>query len=814
MENQCYAPSTNISRAPSSSSLHQRVLVHRPVYNQPKFDEGYEITIWQEKTFRERLSSARNKLTCSKDALRRFFLLRFPFIGILKKYSKDFIAGDIIAGITVAIMHIPQGMAYSLLASLPPVYGLYVSFFPVIFYFFFGTSRHISIGTFAVVCLMIGSSVDRLTHDFQPPLFNSTNSDDNVTDIARKAEYEQLLIEEKASIAMQLSLITGCVQLAMGFLQLGFLTIYLSDPLVSGFTTGAAMHVFTSQVSHIFGIKVEKYSGALRLIYTYIDLFAKILETNLAALVMSCVCIIILILVKQCINARFQNKMKMPVPAEIIVVVVATIISHFAKFEATYEMDVVGDIPTGIPVPRIPKSNYIKNVWIDAAIIAIVSYAVSMSMSKIFAAKHGYEVDSNQELLAHGGVNILGSLFNCFVSSASLSRSLIQDSMGGKTQIAGIVSSGLMIIVLLLIGPLFYSLPNCVLAAIIIVNLKGMFLQFNQLKRLWRISKFDFAIWIVSFLATTFLDVDLGLATALGFSLLTVIVRTQNPYSCILGRIPGTDIYRNVTSYKAAEEVKNVKIFRFEGSLYFANAENFRDKIYKKTSMNPRKLAIKRKKMESAIKREIKEAEKVCLEKEKKLASSSIQNNGHVMVDNQAPDVINDNIPLEMHIPEVELAPKSDHCDIKQYPGWPCFDVHHIILDCSTMGFMDAVGVKTLTQVIDEYRNVDVTIFLANCKGNVRETLHAMGFFEKNKQEHLYVSIHDAVVAALENDPEILNGWLKTSPFSKILLDAHPSPSLLETEEIMPSEDDGQNNPNCEINIEQEVEDRTELLRP
>ncbi|CAG5136585.1 unnamed protein product, partial [Candidula unifasciata] len=341
---------------------------------------------------------------------------------------------------------------------------------------------------------------------------------------------------------------------------------------------------------------------------SYRDIFVNLPKTNAITFIASIVCMVILVIVKEFINnnPKIKPKLKMPVPVDLIVVVLGTVISYFVRLEEEYKVRIVGQIPVGIPSPNLAAFACLSEVVTDAIAIAIVAFAISVSMAKIFARKHDYEVDANQELLAFGICNIASSFFSSFVSAVSLSRSLVQENVGGKTQVTGLVSSSVLIVVLLVIGPYFKTLPNCVLASIILVALKGMFMQFSDLRALWSISFIDFAVWLVSFTATCLLDVDLGLLIGVGFALLTVIMRSQRPYSCLLGQVPGTDIYKDMNVYKTAEEIPNIKIFRFDSALFFANAEFFRSSLYKMT-VDPKELKKKQRKLDRKKKKDEKE---------------------------------------------------------------------------------------------------------------------------------------------------------------------------------------------------------------
>ncbi|XP_012935752.1 prestin isoform X2 [Aplysia californica] len=739
----------------------EMVVIERPIYSQKDFDQGFEGGVRPKRNARTWLKAKARKCECSCSCLRRFLTLHLPFLGILRDYSlrRDLVA-DVIAGLTVGIMHIPQGMAYGQLSTLPPVFGLYVSFFPVILYFFLGTSKHVSIGTFAVVSLMVGSAVDKGMKDLglTPISHNVTVTEGNETSFLITDNSEEIL-DAKLKLAMAVTFAVGVLQLLLGLLQLGFLTVYLSDPLISGFTTGAACHVFTSQIKHIFGISMGRYSGAFKLIFSYRDIFKNLPDTNAVTFIASLVCMVLLFVTKEYINnnPKIKPKLKMPVPVELIVVVLGTVISHFVKLEETYEVKIVGDIPVGIPEPNLKAFAFLSRVVSDAIAIAIVAFAISVSMAKIFAKKHEYEVDSNQELLAYGLCNIFSSFFSSFVSAVSLSRSLVQENVGGRTQVTGLVSSALLLVVLLVVGPYFKTLPNCILASIILVALKGMFKQFAELKRLWNISVIDFAVWLVTFSATVLLDVDLGLLVGVVFALLTVIMRSQRPYSCLLGQVPGTDIYKDISVYKAAEETPNVKIFRFDSALFFANSEFFKSSLYK-LAVDPNDLKRKQRKLNKKKKKEEKELLNITVDS---LGSTKIQDGEHVALHPHAADDNTDGTPnaASLHPPPTQAAtaaaaaapPIANGTDehpniVTELPTLT--DVHYIILDCSTMSYVDSVGVKVLQQVIAEFRAFNITVYLAQCKSGVREMFERTNFYKTGNKNFLFITIHDAVVSA------------------------------------------------------------------
>uniref|UniRef100_A0A8B9GN55 Solute carrier family 26 member 5 n=1 Tax=Astyanax mexicanus TaxID=7994 RepID=A0A8B9GN55_ASTMX len=495
-----------------------------------------------------------------------------PILSWLPSYPvKEYLFGDIVSGLSTGVMQLPQGLAYAMLAAVPPVYGLYSSFYPVLLYTLFGTSRHISMGTFAVISLMIGGVAVREAPDSMFPL-NGTNVTGLVDFEARDAR--------RVQVAVALTTLVGLIQLFLGVLRFGFVAIYLAEPLVRGFTTAAAIHVFVSQLKYLFGVKTKRFSGPLSVLYSLIAVFKDITSTNVTTLIVGLVCIVFLYSVKD-VNERFKKKLPIPIPGEIIVIVSTGVSYGMALFE-NYQVDIVGSIPVGLLPPVIPDFTLFPNLVADAVAIAVVGFSMGISLAKIFALKYGYSVDGNQEMIALGLCNFASSFFQTFVITSSMSRSLVQESTGGKTQIAGLLGSLLVLLVIVAIGFMFEPLPQTVLAAIIMVNLLGMFKQVRDIPALWRTSKIELAVWLVAFVASVLLGLDFGLLVAVGFAILTVIYRTQ---SVILGQIPNTGLYYDIDEYEEASECSGIKIFHSNSSIYFANSDQYVNHLKDKVSI-------------------------------------------------------------------------------------------------------------------------------------------------------------------------------------------------------------------------------------
>ncbi|XP_076202476.1 solute carrier family 26 member 6 isoform X2 [Aptenodytes patagonicus] len=609
------------------------------------------------------------KTRCSASTAKSLLFRFLPFLHWLPRYPvKDWLLGDIASGFSVGIMHLPQGLAYALLAGLPPVTGLYSSFYPVFLYFFFGTSRHNSVGPFAVISVMIGSLTDSLApSEYFLESVNGTN-----TTIVNEERRDAARVELVATITV----LTGIFQVALGLLQFGFVVTYLSDPLVRGYTTAASVHVLVSQLKNVFGVSLGEHSG----------------------------------------------------PLSLFVIIISTGISYGVNLNAKFGISVVGNIPSGLKPPVVPKVSCFGQVAGNAFAIAVVGYAICISLGKIFALKHGYKVDSNQELIALGLCNFLGGFFQCFAISCSMSRSLVQESTGGNSQVAGVIASLVILVTILKIGELFRDLPKAILAAIIIVNLKGMFKQFNDLRVLWKSNRVDLMVWIVTFVATLMLNLDIGLGASVVFGLLTVIFRTQLPHYSILGRIADTDVYRDVAEYQMAQEVPGVKIFSSSSTLYFANVELYADALKKKSGINVDRLIEKKKKALKKLKKQQKKAEKEKAKRQKD-AEDRVNGPGVAVIELSGAE---DSTPPEPTLRTLGLP----------QPGF-----HAIILDFSPVNFVDTVSIKILKNIFRDFREIEVDVFVAGCPVAVLTQLERGNFFSSAITKHCFFpSVHAAMI--------------------------------------------------------------------
>lgn len=724
--------------------------VERPLLNQEQLEElgnrGSATGTWQ----------WRNWFRCSRARAYALLLQYLPVLTWLPQYPvREWLLGDLLSGLSVAIMQLPQGLAYALLAGLPPVFGLYSSFYPVFIYFLFGTSRHISVGTFAVMSVMVGSVTESLAPD--EDFLQASNSTVDVA--ARDARRVQL--------ASALSVLVGLFQVGLGLVHFGFVVTYLSEPLVRGYTTAASVQVFISQLKYVFGLHLSSRSGPLSLIYTALEVCWNLPKTVVNTLVTAVVAGLVLVLVKL-LNDKLQKHLPVPLPGELLTLIGATGISYGIGLN---EVDVVGRIPAGLVPPVAPSPQLFARLVGNAFAIAVVGFAIAISLGKIFALRHGYRVDSNQELVALGLSNFIGGIFQCFPVSCSMSRSLVQESTGGNTQVAGAISSLFILIIILKLGELFQDLPKAVLAAVIIVNLKGMLMQFTDLCSLWKTNRVDLLIWLVTFVATILLNLDLGLAVAIAFSMLLVVVRIQLPHYSVLGQMPDTDVYRDVAEYSEAREVPGVKIFRSSTTMFFANAELYGDALKQRCGVDVDRLISQKKKLLRRQELKLKRLQKgnklvkkpsdpvTHIRSSSHIKDTSISINVNTGITNiESNDVEGSNVKVSAEN-ELEDIAAGDQEDAKapamsslKALGLPQPDFHSLILDLGTLSFVDTVCLKSLKNIFRDFREIEVEVYMAACHSPVVSQLEAGHFFDASiTKQHLFASVHDAVIFALQH---------------------------------------------------------------
>ncbi|XP_030216080.1 solute carrier family 26 member 9-like isoform X2 [Gadus morhua] len=721
-----------------------RYVVDRPTYNIADFDRDFD-----KKDRQFPVGEKVKKLfRCSGARLKALLYRHLPVLSWLPRYKvKENLLVDVVSGVSAGTIQVPQGMAFALLASLPPVNGLYSSFFPLIPYFFMGTVHQMVPGTFAVLSIMVGMVCLRLAPESDFSHFNATLNA-SVVDTAR-------MNDVRLGISGTLACLTAIIQMGLGLMQFGFVAIYLSESFIRGFMTAAGLQILISVLKYIFQIKVPPYSGPLAVVYTLIDILRRLHHTNIASLLFALISSVVLIVSKE-LGARYRHKLPFPIPMEILIVVVATALSGPLDLPEKYSMDVVGEIPLGFPAPILPAVCEWEDMLSTAFSLAIVGYVINLAMGRTLAAKHGYDVDPNQEMLALGCSNFFGSFFKIHVICCALSVTLAVDNAGGTSQFASLCVMLVVMITMQALGVYLKPLPKSVLGALIAVNLKNTLLQLSDPYYLWQKSRLDCCVWVVSFLATFFLSLPYGVAIGVGFSILVVIFKTQFRNGSAIDQIKDTDIYKNPKVYSKVASVKGVKIVNYCSPLYFANAEIFRQKVIKKTNLDPGKLILARRKFVKKQQKEKEKEDKKDKESRRRKPSSlvtmktqlELQNDFDPKTDSPTTSYVNFHFSdggLEDQMPGSGPPDSPSALDSQPMP------FHTLVLDLAGVCFVDLNGVKVLTKMNSCYEMLGIKLLLANVQAQVYEELKVGGVFDGQggiPRTHLFLSVHDAVLHA------------------------------------------------------------------
>lgn len=468
-------------------------------------------------------------------------LSRFvPLLGQLDGYSGASFRADLIAGLTTAIMLIPQGMAYAMLAGLDPIVGLYASIIPVAIYAFLGTSRQLAVGPVAMVSLLVASGV------------------------AVMAGEDMALY---AALAAVLALMVGLLQWGMGLAKLGFLVKFLSHPVIAGFTSAAALIIGFSQLKHVLGVNLARSHHVHEILWEAVTHLG---EANLFTVGIAVVSIAVLMLLKRIA----------PMVPRFLIVVVAGVLVVWGFGLDQYGVGIVGEVPGGLPAPAVPwvKVGHLVDLIPIAITIALVSFMESISVAKKFARAERYALDANQELKALGLANVAGAFFQSYPVTGGFSRTAVNAQAGAKTGLAGLITAVAVAVTLLFLTPLFHYLPKAVLAAIIMTAVFGL-IDIKEARHLWKVSKPDLVLMGLTFAGTLGLGIEQGIGIGVLASLGWFIWKTSRPHVAILGKLPGSDVYRNIERYPEARIADGVLALRIDGPLYFANTAFLQDTV-------------------------------------------------------------------------------------------------------------------------------------------------------------------------------------------------------------------------------------------
>ncbi|MDF9798816.1 SulP family sulfate permease [Catalinimonas alkaloidigena] len=464
-----------------------------------------------------------------------------PITNWLPAYKNEYLKGDIFAGITVGIMLIPQGMAYALIAGLPPVYGLYASIVPQIIYAIFGTSRQLSVAPVAMDSLLVAAGVSVL----------ATQGTDAYI-----------------GFAILLAFFMGAFQLLLGVLRLGFITNLLSKPVISGFTSAAALIIGLNQLKYLLGIELVKSNRVYEILWSAIQQIDHIHWFTL------------LIGIAGIALIKGAKKIHKNIPGALVAVVFGTLLVYFMQLNEA-GVSIVKTIPEGLPAFQLPNLSLGKlgEIVPLALTISVVAFMEAYSVAKaIEAKKRDYKVLPNQELVALGAANVVGSLFQAYPVTGGFSRSAVNYQSGANTPIASIISAALVALTLMFLTPLFYYLPEAILASVIMVAVAGL-IDISYARKLWKDSKMEFLLLLATFLVTLNFSMVPGIVTGVVLSILVLLYKAAYPHIARLGRVKGYHEFRNITRFKELEVWENLLILRVDAPLTFINIQYFKEYV-------------------------------------------------------------------------------------------------------------------------------------------------------------------------------------------------------------------------------------------
>ena len=480
----------------------------------------------------------------------------------LTGYGRKQLPGDLAAGLIVTVMLIPQSLAYAMLAGLPPETGLYASILPILAYALFGSSMTLAVGPVAVVSLMTASALQPLAAAGSP---------------------------EYAAFAIQLALLSGAMLFAFGLLRLGFLASFISQPVVSGFISGSAILIALGQARHVFGVR----AGGEGAFDTAIHLVSALPALNPATTAIGVGTIAFLLAARSYLPALLERAMKRPLAellaklAPMAAIIVTTGLAAALELDTKAGVSVVGAVPSGLPslgLP-LPGASALASLWLPALLISLVGFVESVSVARSLGLKRRERVMPDRELLGLGAANLASAVSGGFPVTGGFARSIVNFAAGANTPLAGVVSALLMVGVIAGLTGLFHSLPHAVLAATIIVAVSSLF-DWAAVREAWRYDRGDAVALLVTLGSVVVLGVEQGILAGIGASLALLVWRSSRPHIALVGRVPGTEHFRNVERHDV-ETVPGLAALRVDESLFFGNAAAVEERIEQAIAVRP-----------------------------------------------------------------------------------------------------------------------------------------------------------------------------------------------------------------------------------
>ncbi|XP_039091177.1 testis anion transporter 1 isoform X2 [Hyaena hyaena] len=708
---------------------------------------------------------------CSWHKFLRCILTIFPFLEWVCLYRfKDWLLGDLLAGISVGLVQVPQALTFSLLARqlIPPLNVCYAAFCSSVIYVIFGSCHQMSIGSFFLVSALMINVLDLYPFN-DGHLILGTFIKDDFSKPSFFVDYNRSL-----SVVASTTFLTGIIQLSMGLLGFGFVATYLPEAAISAYLAATALHLILSQLTFIFGVMINFHAGPISFFYNIVNYCVTLPKANSTSILLFLTAVVAL-RINKCIRMSY-NQYPIEFPMEVFLILGFTAFANKISMATETSGKLTEMIPYSFLFPVTPDLNILPELILEAFSLALVSSSLLIFVGKKIASHHNYHVNSNQDLIAIGLCNVVSSFFRSCVFTSAIIRTIIQDKSGGRQQ--------------------------AVLAGIILSNILPYLETIYNLPSLWRQHQFDSIIWMVTFVSAIFLGLDVGLLVSIAFAFFVITVRSHRTKIFLLGQIPNTNIYRSLNDYREVTNIPGVKIFQCCNSITFVNVNHLKSKLLKEVEMV--RVPLKEEEVFRLFNRseDSSQDEKICqcfcncdeleppprviyterFESRQDHDSSSINlirctrfystDTSQATSDEQVPYTISstshrnqgqnyedvDKVWLPKDPSRNSSMPPPDAVETQERNRslLPILDtsllvsIHTIILDFSMVHFVDSRASVSLRQMCNAFQNANILVLISGCHASVVREFERNDFFDAGiTKAQLFLTLHDAVLFAL-----------------------------------------------------------------
>ncbi|XP_040508723.1 testis anion transporter 1 isoform X8 [Gallus gallus] len=710
----------------------------------------------------------KTRLRCrfSWESFKKIIYKRFPVLNWLFSYQfREWILKDLHAGLNVGLVQVPQDFCFLGLLGiwlaglpLPMINGFLSAFCCSMLYMVFGSSHHISIGSFSILNLVVKNILKSL--DLNKTLsFNSSLV--NFSDPILLKDYMEIL-----TLTASVTFMTGIIQLLLGCFCLKSVTAYLPKALIDAYLSAAALLVIVSQFTFIFDVVLDFHRSSRDIFCNVFYYFLALPKSNATSILVFLLSMAILQISKT-IRITYMHS-PVAFPMELLLIITATIIANCIHLHAESSSAVVSRIPQRFLPPTLPDLSNLSKIILHAFSLATVSCFLLVFIGEKYALLHNYNISSSQELIAVGLCNICSAFFRSFAVSCAISGTVIQEKTGGRTQIAALMGASIMLVIALKLGHFFWVIPNSVLAAIVVFNVLPFLEKFLDIPTLWRKDKYHLAIWVGTFAAVLRLGLDIGLLIALAIAFFIISIRSHRMRMVELGQIPNTNIYRSLSICRAMD-MKTVPLNPHEmRALVSASlsdtsvaSKDFKCSCVCDPPLPPPRIPYTEKLVKSCHIDSTSTSSSVNLVRWSKYGVR--QNHGMLLLGaanaKSASPGINTQLQPEKNEDEEQqtgvslgsaVGNASAQLDREEQSVHLPGPVHTIILDFSMVQFVDLQGSDLLRQIFHMFFNIGITVLIAGCHSSVIAAFEKNEFFDSFvTKEMFFLTLHDALLAAL-----------------------------------------------------------------